>query len=106
MKKMKILALLVILALAAAGVAATAGEEKSAVESTRGKVTSVEADAATFTVEPDDGSSLTFHVDDHTKIVRDGKEAGIEELSTGEVVSVSYKKEDSGRYVAVSVGIG
>jgi hypothetical protein len=106
MKKMKMLVLLVVLVVAAAGVAAIAGEEKTAVESTRGTVTSVETDAATFTVEPGDGSSLTFHVNDQTKIVRDGKEAGLEELTTGEVVSVSYKKEDTGRYVAVSVGIG
>lgn len=98
---------LLLLAVALAAIPVIAGDEQ-AVETARGEVTSVDAGNGEFTVKPDaeGAEKMILHIDEHTKIVRDGKETGFDELSAGDRVTVNYKKDDGGRLVALSVGIG
>lgn len=98
---------LLLLAVAVFAIPALAGEEK-AVESTKGQVTSVDAGAKSLTVQPsDEGSqSLILQVDEHTKIMRDGKAAGLDAINKGDKVKVDYKKDDHGHLIAVMIGIG
>ena len=98
---------LLLLAVVFAAIPALAGEEK-AVQSTTGQVTAVDAAKKAFTVQPSEegAQSLILKVDEHTKIMREGKKAGLDALSKGDKVKVDYKKDDHGHLVAVSVGIG
>ena len=102
MKKLLTLSILLLVALA---MTAFAGE-KMDVESTSGEITSVNASEATFTVRSaEDGSEqMTFHIDDRTKIIRDGRESNLNDLAAGDKVTVNYKQDDKGRFLALSVG--
>lgn len=66
-----------------------------------GKVASVDANAMTFTV-----GTMTIAVGSSTKIMKDGKPAVFSDITVGESVSGSYKKDDAGKLNATSVKIG
>jgi len=66
-----------------------------------GKVASVDATAMTFTLK-----TLTISVTSATKITKDGKPAVFADITAGETVSGSYKKDDAGKMTANKVTIG
>ena len=66
-----------------------------------GKVASVDATAMTFTV-----GTMTIGINSTTKISKDGKPAVFADITVGENVTGSYKKDDEGKMTATSVKIG
>jgi hypothetical protein len=66
-----------------------------------GKVAAADAAAMTFTV-----GTLTFGVTSSTKLTKDGKPAVFADITVGQNVSGSYKKDDAGKLIAASVKIG
>lgn len=66
-----------------------------------GKVASVDATAMTFTV-----GTMTIGISSTTKISKDGKPAVFADITVGENVVGSYKKDDAGKLTASSVKIG
>jgi hypothetical protein len=66
-----------------------------------GKVTSADATAMTFTV-----GTLTLGVTSTTKLTKDGKPAVFADITVGQNVSGSYKKDEAGKLLAASVKIG
>jgi len=78
--------------------AATAPAKKSLPF--HGKVASVDAAAMTFTV-----GTTTIAVASTTKITKDGKPAVFSDITVGEAVKGSYKKDGEGKYTAASVTV-
>lgn len=66
-----------------------------------GKVASVDATAMTFTV-----GTMTIGITSATKISKDGKPAVFADITAGENVSGSYKKDEAGKLSATSVRVG
>lgn len=66
-----------------------------------GKVASVDATAMTFTV-----GTMTIAINSATKITKEGKPAVFSDITVGENVAGSYKKDDEGKMTASSVKIG
>lgn len=66
-----------------------------------GKVATVDANAMNFTV-----GTMTIEVSSATKIMKDGKPATFSDITVGEMVSGSYKKDDAGKLNASLVRIG
>jgi hypothetical protein len=66
-----------------------------------GKVAAVDTKASTITV----GSS-TITISSETKITKSGKPATLTDISIGDKVSGSYKKDDSGTMTATTIHIG
>jgi len=66
-----------------------------------GKVAAVDATAMTFTV-----GTMTIGVGSATKITKEGKPAVFSDITVGENVTGSYKKDDEGKMTASSVKIG
>ncbi len=66
-----------------------------------GAVASVDATAMTFTV-----GTMTIAVTSTTKITKDDKPAVFADITVGETVSGSYKKDAAGKLNASSVKIG
>jgi len=66
-----------------------------------GKVATVDTAGSTFTV----GQS-TINVTAETKITKEGKPASMSDITVGEKVSGSYKKDEAGKLNAVSVHVG
>jgi hypothetical protein len=66
-----------------------------------GKVASVDSAAMTFTV-----GTMTIAITSTTKITKDGQPAVFSDITTGEMVRGSYKKDDSGTLNATLVRIG
>ena len=81
--------------------------EKASVHTARGEVTSVDTDGANFVIQvaAEKTKTLTLHIDEHTKFVKDGEQTKFDNLATGSVVTVNYKEADNGRKIALSVGI-
>lgn len=71
-----------------------------------GKVTSVDAAAMTFAYVTTAGTASTVAVTSTTKITKDGKPAVFADITVGETVGGSYKKDSDGKATAVSVKIG
>jgi hypothetical protein len=67
----------------------------------KGKVASVDAAAMTFTV-----GTMTIGITSTTKITKDGQPAVFSDITTGETVRGSYKKDDAGKLTASLVRIG
>lgn len=66
-----------------------------------GKVASVDAAASTVTV-----GSLTVNITSETKITKDGKPATLSDITVGEKIAGSYKKDDAGKMDATIIHIG
>ena len=66
-----------------------------------GKVASVDATAMTFTVDTN-----TIAVTSTTKITKNGQPAVFADITTGETVGGSYKKDADGKLNATTVRIG
>jgi hypothetical protein len=66
-----------------------------------GKVSAVDTTAMTFTV-----GETTLTVNSKTKIKKDGEPATMSDITVGETVRGSYKKDDAGVATATSVMIG
>ena len=66
-----------------------------------GKVAAVDTTAMTITV-----GQTTVNVSSETKITKDGKPATLADVTVGESVSGSYKKDDAGKNTATMVRIG
>ena len=66
-----------------------------------GTVSAVDASAMTLTVE-----SRTFTVTAKTKIMKDGEQATLSDLTVGEKVSGYYRTNDAGVLTASSIHIG
>jgi hypothetical protein len=66
-----------------------------------GKVASVDTAAMTFTV-----GTMTIGITSTTKITKDGQPAVFSDITMGEMVRGSYKKDDDGKMNATSVKIG
>lgn len=66
-----------------------------------GKVASVDAAAMTFTY-----GTTTVAVASTTKITKDGKPAVFSDITVGEAVRGTYKKDGEGKFTAISVMIG
>ena len=81
--------------------AATAPAKKNGGTPFHGKVASVDATAMTFTV-----GTMTIAATSKTKITKDGQPATFTDITTGENVSGSYKKDAAGKLTATSVKIG
>lgn len=69
--------------------------------SIHGKVAAVDTTAMTVTV----GKS-TANVTSETKILKDGKPATLADVTVGEMISIVYKKNDSGKMDATTIYIG
>jgi len=68
-----------------------------------GKVSAVDTAAMTFTVG---SNNMTIAVSSTTKIVKDGQPAVFSDITVGQMVSGSYKKDDEGKMNATRVTIG
>jgi len=66
-----------------------------------GKVAAVDATAMTFTI-----NTNTIAITSETKITKAGQPAVFADITVGENVSCSYKKNDAGKLTAASVKIG
>jgi hypothetical protein len=66
-----------------------------------GKVASVDSAAMTFTV----GTTM-IGITSQTKITKDGQPAVFSDISVGETVRGSYKRDDAGKFIATLVRIG
>jgi hypothetical protein len=66
-----------------------------------GKVAAVDTTAMTITV-----GQLTINVTSDTKISKDGKPATLSDVTVGEKVNGSYKKDDAGKLNATTIRIG
>ena len=66
-----------------------------------GKVAAVDSAAMTFTV-----GTMTIGITSTTKITKDGQPAVFSDITTGEMVRGSYKKDDEGKMNATLVRIG
>ena len=66
-----------------------------------GKVASVDPTAMTFTV-----GTLTIAITSQTKISKDGQPAVFADITAGELIRGSYKKDDAGKLHATVVRIG
>jgi hypothetical protein len=66
-----------------------------------GKVSTVDTAGSTFTV-----GQLTINVTPETKITKDGKPASLSDITVGEKVGGSYKKDEAGKLNAVTVHAG
>ena len=66
-----------------------------------GKLVSVDTKAKTLTV-----GTLVLLVSDHTRIVKDGQPAMLEQGIVGENVTGAYRKYDDGKLHAVSINFG
>ena len=66
-----------------------------------GKVASVDAAAATVSV-----GTLTINITSETKITKNGKPATLSDITVGEKISGSYKKDEAGKLDASSINIG
>jgi hypothetical protein len=66
-----------------------------------GSVASVDSAAMTFTV-----GDMTMAMTSETRIIKDGKPAVFADITAGEAVRGSYKKDADGKLNAVSVKIG
>jgi hypothetical protein len=66
-----------------------------------GKVASVDTAASTVTV-----GATTVNVTSETKITKDGKPATLADVTVGEKISGSYKKDEAGKANAASIYIG
>jgi hypothetical protein len=80
--------------------AATPAPKKKALPF-HGKVVSVDSAAMTFTV-----GTMTIAISSTTKITKDGQPAIFADITAGEMVSGSYKKDAEGKMNASSVKIG
>jgi len=69
-----------------------------------GEIVSVNAADSSVTVRGKDDASSTFKVNATTQIVREGKTIKLEELASGEKVSVTYEKQAQAN-VAVMIGV-
>jgi len=69
-----------------------------------GEIVSVNAADSSVTVRSKDDASSTFKVNATTQIVREGKTIKLEELASGEKVSVTYEKQAQAN-VAVMIGV-
>jgi hypothetical protein len=66
-----------------------------------GKITAVDTTASTVTV-----GERVFNVTSETKVLKDGKPATLSELTVGEPVRGSYKKDEAGKLTAALVHAG
>ena len=65
-----------------------------------GKVTAVDTTAKTVTV-----GTKTYNLTADTKIMKEGKPATLADITVGEMVGGSYKKDDAGKLNALSIRI-
>jgi hypothetical protein len=78
-------------------------EQKKAMQLS-GEIVSVNAADSSVTVRGKDDASSTFKVNATTQIVREGKTIKLEELTSGDKVSVTYEKQAQAN-VAVMIGV-
>ena len=81
--------------------ATTPAPKKHAGTPFHGKVVAVETNAMTFTV-----GTMTIAITSETKITKDGQPAVFADITVGEAVRGSYKKDDAGKLNATTVRIG
>jgi hypothetical protein len=60
-----------------------------AAQADTGKVTAIDTEQKTFTIETDAGQKVTFHVDDQTAIEADGRGVRLADLALGTRVEVT-----------------
>ncbi|MBS1249764.1 MAG: hypothetical protein MAG431_01348 [Chloroflexi bacterium] len=80
-----------------------AGERPEIVKA-RGEVTSVDAEAGTFTLTTQDGQTLTFTVGDNTRYK--GQLESLDEMQVGWSAGVAAKEQEDGNLLAVFVIAG
>lgn len=84
-----------------AGQSAEHAAKKKGVVPFHGKVAAVDTTAATVTV-----GKTTVNITSETKITKDGKPATLADITVGEKIGGSYKKDEAGKMNAVSIRIG
>lgn len=84
-----------------AGQSSEHAAKKKGVVPFHGKVSAVDATAATVTV-----GKTTVNITSETKITKDGKPATLADITVGEKIGGSYKKDEAGKMNAVSIRIG
>ena len=80
---------------------AMAAPAKKAGTAFHGKIAAVDTAAMTITV-----GELTISATSATKITKDGKPATLSDLTVGETVAGSYKKDDAGKLNATGIHAG
>ena len=86
---------------AATNAAATKAAAKKTVLPFNGKISALDAAAATVTV-----GKLTLNVTSTTKITKDGSPAALSDLTVGEKITGSYKKDVAGKLNATVIHAG
>jgi len=97
------MAVCLLLGLLAAPILGAENEQKKSMQLS-GEIISVNAADSSLTVRGKDDASSTFKVNAGTQIVRDGKTIKLEELTSGDKVSVTYEKQAQAN-VAVMIGV-